>query len=859
MADTSSQLNQPDHRPLLAFQRQIIGSIPTDQTRGFGRPTQPQRPGHRRQGERLTPQFKELREALIAETTSLSETTGAPDPSYIIVFEVVGSIERFMKAAARIEGLDFIADYLTGEINPDEDFHFKGEDGKVSDQSVPQILYLVMANLRAIEQLISLFERWKRERDMKFGYGLTPLRDLFLLLHTVRRWNPQDRIRETGLIEAWKENIEVIGTQGFARVEVELVWQNDYSAREMAQARVEQMVGSGRILSTFVLEQIQYHAVLAEIVASDVQNLLDGRPEEVDILCIDEVLFVADATPMSLSIETGHRGISPIVDDLLPSGKPKVALIDGVPLVNHNVLAGRLQFDDPVDLHSSYSPKQCRHGTAMASLIIHGDLSNPGSAISTPLYVYPVMLPHPVNSEIETLPADKLFVDVIHSAFKRIFDEPQSVAPSVRVINISLGDSARPFIRYPSPLARLLDYFAHQYNILIIVSAGNHSEIAPKVSVSALNDANEITSAVEESLREQGRHRRLLSPAESINSLTVGATHDDYSSIQSTSSTVLDPIPQGNVATYSASGPGFQRAPKPEIYAPGGRMLMLRPLSNVDGIVELSAARTGISGPGTLAAAPMLSGEASGLLYTYGTSNATAFVSRSAHQVLDKLDAESLQALNDTPPFPTEEYYPILTKALLVNAALWPTSNQSGSRSDNSEHLGFGILDKSRLIVSTKSRVTLIGAGSIKSDERHSFRFPLPFSLSGMAEWRRLILTLAWFSPVLARTQRYRVAHLKIDPPLSELQLTRAQVVNFMNGKGTIQHEVLEGKQATAFKDTDELVIDVDCRVRVGKLDEPVRFGLVATLEVGTHLNIDVYQEVRDKLRTPVRIPARAR
>lgn len=857
MADTSSQLNQSDQRPLLAFQRQTVGPIPTGQTRGFGRPPQPQRPGHRRQGERLTPQFQELRESLIADTTSLSEATGAFDPSYIIVFEVVGSIERFAKAAARIEGLNFIADYLTDEVAPDEDFHFKDREGNISEQDVPQILYLVMANLRAIEQLVSLFERWKRERDMEFGYGLTPLRDLFLLLHTVRRWSPQDRVRETGLIEAWKDNIKAIGNQGFARVEVELVWQQDHRAREIAQARVEQILGNGRILSTLVLEQIQYHAVLVDIVASDVKTILEGKPEEVDVLCIDEVLFVADATPMNLSIGTGHTDSSLTVDDSLPSGKSKIALIDGVPLVNHDVLTGRLHFDDPGDLSSAYSSKQRCHGTAMASLIIHGDLSNPGPAISTPLYVYPVMLPHPDNPKIETLPTDKLFVDIIHSAFKRIFDEPRSVGSSVRIVNFSLGDPARQFVRYPSPLARLLDYFAYRYNVLIVVSAGNHSNVTPKVPVSILNNLNGLASAVKKSLLEQGRHRRLLSPAESINSLTVGAMHDDYSSIQSIPSTFLDPVPQGNVATYSAAGPGFQRAPKPEIHAPGGKMLMLRPPNNAQGIAELSAARTEINGPGTLVAAPMLPGETSGVLYTCGTSNATALVSRSAHQVLDRLDAEALKASIDTPPFPSEEYYPVLIKSLLVNASLWPARSQGYSqRGDSSEYLGFGVLDESRFVGSSNI-VSLIGAGKIGKDERHSFRFPLPFSLSGIAEWRRLVLTLAWFSPVQTRTQKYRIAHLKINPPLSELQLERTQVVDFMNGKGTVQHEVLEGRRAKVFANTEELAIDVDCRVRVGKLDEPVRFGLVATLEVGTHLNTDIYQEVRDKLRTLVRVPTR--
>jgi len=47
-------------------------------------------------------------------------------------------------------------------------------------------------------------------------------------------------------------------------------------------------------------------------------------------------------------------------------------------------------------------------------------------------------------------------------------------APSVRLINLSIGDPYQPFIRSMSPLAKLLDWLFWLYRVLFIVSAGNH-------------------------------------------------------------------------------------------------------------------------------------------------------------------------------------------------------------------------------------------------------------------------------------------------------------------------------------------------------------------------------------------------
>ena len=65
-------------------------------------------------------------------------------------------------------------------------------------------------------------------------------------------------------------------------------------------------------------------------------------------------------------------------------------------------------------------------------------------------------------------------------------DNP-AAAPSVRIVNLSAGDPVRVFARRISPLAKLLDWMAHQYNLVILVSAGN-DPITTSIPSSALED-----------------------------------------------------------------------------------------------------------------------------------------------------------------------------------------------------------------------------------------------------------------------------------------------------------------------------------------------------------------------------------
>ena len=77
-----------DARPLLAFGPPTTGQIPSAGPRPVPRP---RGPGPQRQGERLTPQFAALRDALAAGRVATSASTDEQDPELVVVFDLAGT------------------------------------------------------------------------------------------------------------------------------------------------------------------------------------------------------------------------------------------------------------------------------------------------------------------------------------------------------------------------------------------------------------------------------------------------------------------------------------------------------------------------------------------------------------------------------------------------------------------------------------------------------------------------------------------------------------------------------------------------------------------------------------------------
>ena len=864
MANAETPLT--DERPLLSFGKPAEGAIPPVDRRGY--PPPPRMPSTGQQGERLGPKFDQLKSAILSRRVELTEETPAEDPELVAVFDLAGSVDDFYKATSKVPGLDFLFDSDDGTTEPDDDFYFEKE-GEATDSPVPQHLYMVMTNEAALSEFIRLFRLWQADRSVTLDRGLSPFKQVFSLLRDIRRWSPQDRVRETGILEDWRERVVTAAAQHM-RAEVELWYRSDIGRREAGRRAVEAAISAagGSVVSSSTIDSIRYHGLLVDLPRAAVESVLTSGAEAIELLTVEDVMFVSPVSQHSAVMNPSIGDAPSVAGAPSPSGNPRVALLDGLPLGNHQALAGRLVIDDPDDVSSKYTANQRRHGTAMASLIIHGPLDTPGPALTRPVYVRPILQPEAIFEENEVFPPDELFIDVLHRSLHRIFgagvDTP-ALASEIRIINLSIGDCSRTFVRKMSPHARLLDWFSHQFNALIVVSSGNHSDTEPDVSQAALDDINVLQSEILRTMQRSERNRRLFAPAEGVNVITVGASHSDGHTSSALPSHLVDPLPEGMPAAYSAVGFGYRRAVKPEILMPGGRQVLELPVgAPPSGLVHLSGA-SGIEVAGLTVASPGTSGELNGRTLTCGTSNSAALATRALARIFDLLEEpDGVEG-----ELPGGEYHSVMAKTLLIHAASWGTNKGKligdlGLEGNPDRHaltqfLGYGVVDGVKVGTASTRKVTLLGAGSIKAGRRHTYHYPLPGSLRATTEWRRLTVTLAWLTQTNPRTQKYRVARLRFGAPNAVLGVDPEQADRRATVRGTVQHEVFEGRSAVAFLAGDTLAIDVDCRIDVGTAAVETRYGIAASLEVGPAIRADIHNEIRQQLQTRIQPEIRER
>jgi hypothetical protein len=805
------------------------------------------------------------------------DTPDEVDPALVVVFDLAGSVKDFRNAVKKIDGLEFLSELVDAQSDPDDDFHMIDPSKGRTDKPVSHSLYLVMSNAKAIDELLRLFDLWQQDPSVTFEHGLGKFKDAFQQLTALRRWGPEDRIRETGLRERWQETVDMIGQSvSTVVVEVELWYRRDAAQRTAAEAQVERVVTAscGKVLDRSQIGDIAYHALLVELPIQQVQSVLLDGATAIQLLTTDEVMFVSPFTPMSVAPATPD----PMIEIRLPSGErvgglPRVALLDGLPFQNHDALTGRLLIDDPDGLGEDYTVSSRNHGTAMASLIIHGDLSARGEPLTRPLYVRPIMCPHELMADHECVVPDQLFTDLLHRAVKRIVEGDgghEAAAPSVRIVNLSIGAQARALTRRMSPVGRLLDWLAYSYNLLFVVSAGNHLEPIT-IPATAAADPDAARSVATRTVADTALLRGILPPGDAFNALTVGAVHEDGLDYFDVPDTAWDITHPGAPAHYGATGPGVGRSVKPDIYHAGGRALYTRPvvISGQDK-VSTELARTTVTGPGLQVAAPGRGGATNNTVFTVGTSNATALVTREASRLFDVLETGTFDP--EDAPLPDPQYHPLLVRAWLVHASGWgdwgktlrqelELSGQSARR-DLTALLGYGRLDTSRLGTAATNRAVLVTGGRITRDERHTYQLPLPPSLRARAEWHRFTITLAYAVPTVGQLSRYRGAKVYFATPDKDIAGgDRTDAEHHAVRRGSLQHEIVQGTRAMVFGDADTLPIHVECmddaqRLPAGK---NIRYALVVSVETAEQTSTTIHDEVRSKLREQARERVRRR
>lgn len=413
------------------------------------RPPRP-RPTQAQQKKRLASKFK----ALEQQFGTIQADIGGVDPEQVIVFETVGSLSSFQNAVKKIPGIEWLADFDTEIEEPDPGFLADGTDA----QEVSGRLFVMVGNRAAYGELLKLWRAWGKAKDEKLPWGFGSLAGVFKHLQDVRAWGPKDRVAATGVVESWERGLAA--QQANIRFEAELWCRGDTAKRDEAFGRLSAIVNQagGQCIKRVTIVDIDYDGVLLELPAESVKQAVDAlrTDEATKLLRLTDVKYFA---PMGQACVTaiGEGAASPSPEKPLPTGNPVVALLDGLPLTNHAALQNRLSPDDPDGFAASYEVGEHRHGTAMASLIVHGELEANEAALTSKLYVRPLM--HPGDADIdgrreERFPPDDLAVDLVHRAVKRLFDEEGDeppVAPTVKVINLSVCDAAHLFDRQVSP------------------------------------------------------------------------------------------------------------------------------------------------------------------------------------------------------------------------------------------------------------------------------------------------------------------------------------------------------------------------------------------------------------------------
>jgi len=828
-----------------------------------GRGGQAHLPTRERQTERLTPRFTVLQQAFDARRTRLRTEAVGLAPEEVIVLETVGSVEGFIVAVRNIPGFEWLGEIEEEDVPPDEDFFVPDKDNVPrKEKTLRGRLFLVFSNQQALQQLLSLWGTWKAGQAMPLGFG--KLGEVFSRLRDVRVWGVQDRLVETGVLKDWRERVE--HNDEVVPCEIELWFRSNPQRRRAARDRVANLVNeiAGRVLQESIIEEIAYHAILARLPIGAVRNLLEERGRDAALVQCEQIQFFRASGQMAGVIVEDTRaidvgGIEPVPATI---GNPVVALFDGLPLQNHQRLAGRLIVDDPDGYEAQYPANERRHGTAMASLILHGDIDAGEPPLSRRLYVRPILRPDPRDWRLpraESVSEDTLVVDLIHRAVRRLFEgegtEP-AAAPDVSIINLSIGIKDRFFDGPLSPLARLLDWLAWRYRMLFVVSAGNHTHNVeidiPRNQAKTLS-AQEFQTQIVRAIAADNRHRRLLSPAEAVNVITVGALHRDASTGPLLPNSVDPFVNQDLPSLINAQGMGYRRAIKPEVLFPGGRVVLRQSMATTQNAVFELLDHS--SRPGQRIAAPGPNpGDLSNTWYSRGTSNSAALTSRSAsilYDVLEELRGEPGGELIDGLP------RSVWLKVLLVHSATWGEAghilDQILRNSRNSRQfkeyvtrlLGYGEIDPARVRECTKWRVTALGGGLLQAEQANVHRFPLPPSLSGKRGMRRLTITLAWLTPINTAHQAWRRAQLWFTPPTNPLQVSREEADWRAVQRGTVQHEVMEGDRAAAFVEGENLEIRVNCRPDAGVLEDAIPYALATTLEVAEEIGVDIYNEVR--------------
>ncbi|QDC44771.1 S8 family peptidase [Methylophilus medardicus] len=836
------------------------------------KPRFPRAIGYEKQGQRLSKTFDTAAKSLAEweKGAKISADPRAVVPERALVFDLLGPVADFQLAAQAL-GLE----WLTGQRKSEDGDEETADD---DEELQSQTIYVTMPSLAGLQKLLAMWNRY--QKGQKPEKPEAPFWKIFEWLYDLRVWSIKDRVDPalTNFInKLLKEQPDRV-----VQVELDFWYRNAKERRDSAITTLQTMLDEvgGTLIDLVEIEEIRYQGALVAIPAKVASELAERNGK---LGGLDEIMTIrpqsqyADDAPEDENAEA-EAGYD--FGDNPPTGECITAVLDGYPIENHEALAGRVIIEE-VDVTGAQVPALNReHGTAMASMILHGDLGAlPPASINRKIASFPILT---MSKNAEVIASNKLAIGIVHRALQRIVAHAESDSPlrNITVINHSICDTNAPFVRRPSPWAMLLDFYSHHHRLLFVISGGNIyskfpvTNYANNAAFLAATPAEREASLVNAIEKAKGT-RSILSPAESVNSITVGALHEEVNTNAPQNAT--DPYPSFVMTNLASSvGFGVNRSIKPDVVEQGGRFAV-RGSNHPGGYVEVHPHVT--SDFGQVAACPSKTGDLQATRRSAGTSNSTALITRTCNLIADALDEvfenDGLRWLDMGTRVP-------ILKALLTHSCQWgdigkvlevafPPQGRyvwSKRRDSVAKFLGYGRPQVEDVLAGNNRRITLLGDDVIKPEERHVYTIPIPKSMFRSREIKKIKITLAWTAPVLTSMADYRGVALRVVDEHGRADFWEGcerggalQPNGDTTARGTVMHLQMEGKVAKQLKDNNQnLTICVQARALHDSLiNAPIPYALAISIEVGQSITANIYQEVQENIRVPQRIRQRDR
>ena len=519
-----------------------------------------------------------------------------------------------------------------------------------------------------------------------------------------------------------------------------------------------------------------------------------------------------------------------------PSGKPGILIIDSG-IRNHPLLQDAIA--DRIALPTTHGKiKEDRdiddvgHGTQVAGIALYGDIDQciKSSTFDPQLWLYSAKVMFR-NSDGHAEFDEK---DLLEHQFKDAVEKTITKHENCKVINISLGNSARKMYEGQRQfrLASLIDEMSFKHpDILFTIAAGNNMD--------DVQDHESYPSyLLENSLRV-----KIIDPATSAHALTVGSIFV----FSSNNSASLDfPSP------FTRVGPGLNGMIKPELVEYGGGyspdLITINPNWNSEGRLFTLDRGTSLSSP------------------------------KIAHYLTRIKDAHPSASRN-------------LVKALLLSSASVPEERPEPlnkirlcGRNEDVQNIlniyGYGKPALDNALYSESNRVLLTYDGKIQINKVHFFPIHLPSEFLNEKGRKSIEVTLAFDPPINSNRADYLGTamefHIFKDLPIADIQKSysktqiqeegeeivpealRKKEIKLVPGvnirkKGTHQKAVKEWVGQPRFKASEPLVLAVVCQKKwYEEEDYEQSYAVIATFK--HEQQIDLYNLIRLRNQARARI-----